>query len=68
MAQDGNMGTRQKTPFFYLLFPLSMFVTFISEFEKSQNFQKVDTMRLLKIYIKFCPPVTAKCSRLQLMD
>ena len=62
MAQEGNMGTRQINPFFHCLYCFQLSVTFISEFEKTQNFQKVDTMRLLKIYIIFCPSVTAKYS------
>ena len=31
------METRQMIPFFYLLFPLYLFVTFIVAFENSQN-------------------------------
>ena len=34
---EGNMENRQMTPFFYLLFSLKLFVTFISEFENTEN-------------------------------
>ena len=87
-TQEGNMETRQMTHFFHLLFPIQLFVMFISEFENTQNlfsgvlpfgliwFAKylnfwpkatdsdtsshLDTMRLLKTYIMFCPPAGAK--------
>ena len=36
-TQERNMETRQMSTFFYLLFPLYLFVTFISEFENTQN-------------------------------
>ena len=37
ITQDRNIKTRQITPFFHLLFPLKLFVTFISELENIQN-------------------------------
>ena len=37
IIQEKNMKTRQMTPFFHLLFLLQLFVTFISEFESTQN-------------------------------
>ena len=35
ITQEGNMETRQMTPFFHLLFSLKLFVTLIIVFETS---------------------------------
>ena len=37
MHFEGNMGTRQMSPFLSLIFLLKLFVTFISEIENTQN-------------------------------
>ena len=37
MTQEGNVKTRQMSPFFYLPFLFELFVTFIFVFEYSQN-------------------------------
>ena len=102
ITQEGNMGTRQMTPFFLSTFPdltvcnihfwiwkypkfifmwsplWSILVCNIHQFlAKSYRFrqliilfQKVDTLRLLKIHIMFCPSAGAKYPffRLQLLD
>ena len=36
-GQHANMENRQMIPFFHLLFPLYLFVTFVFVFENSQN-------------------------------
>ena len=37
ITQEGNMETRKMTPFFYLVFPFQLFMTFIFVFGNSQN-------------------------------
>ena len=37
ITQEWNMETKQKTPFFHLLFPKQLIEIFISEFENTQN-------------------------------
>ena len=66
ITQHRNMETRQTTPFFK---STSYAVCNIQSYHFRQPiifFLKVDTLRLLKIHIMFCPPSGAK-KRYQLM-
>ena len=61
LTQKGNMETRQMTHFLHLLFPLWLFVTFVSEFENTQSSfscgPSFDPVWYVK-YLKFWPKTT----------